>query len=305
MPTILQKKFQLSEHNNLSRWEKIIPDYEEVILTILIIAKQELNNIFQKLLPIFLEKLNMDIRLKLELTGIARLLKISLGECILLQIAYEYMMQGTTIIYKVEEGITFFRNIYCPKLEQIKYTFIILDVYNGETSKYKALTCVGYAGFLAVLKDTEKSILTVEGSGHILNLTFIQTVFRYIKNKWTPGLLLRFLIESEKNKVELVNIMKNNEASIPYRFNYIDYNKDEVLKVVPPNIIKMPERVPLVQTFGDSVNPSGNIKDNSFEALKFLKKERYDEIQKLYSEEFFIYCKILKNAILINGDDLQ
>jgi hypothetical protein len=158
---------------------------------------------------------------------------------------------------------------------------------------------------LAVLKDTEKSILTVEGSGHILNLTFIQTVFRYIKNKWTPGLLLRFLIESEKNKVELVNIMKNNEASIPYRFNYIDYNKDEVLKVVPPNIIKMPERVPLVQTFGDSVNPSGNIKDNSFEALKFLKKERYDEIQKLYSEEFFIYCKILKNAILINGDDLQ
>ncbi len=232
----------------------------------------------------------------MEIRGIARALKISIADCVLLQIVYEYYSQGSTVMYKN----IFFRNIDNSELKRVT---VFLNVVQENRPDTKVLTFAGYTGYLCIFNDKENYISSVEYNAKIPDLSITQIIFRYIKYKKTPAQMMRILFEDNYSIVKTVNIMKNNKMSVPFRLSIMSFK--EILKVHPPIVNKIPEGVALVQTRGDAINPSWSIKDLTVGGMKYIKKENLEEIRKMYKEHFFVYCKLLNNRIIINGQRLQ
>ena len=182
--------------------------------------------------------------------------------------------------------------------------FVLLNVINGRQKIFKALTLAGYTGFLTVFHNNP-AVLSVEYNAKIPELTLMQVIVRHFRFQWTPGQILRYCVEENINTYErakIVHRLRNNIASVPYRFNIMD--SENIIKVHPPIMNRFHGHTPLIQTFGDTVDPVMSIRDCSYDLVKYV---RYDDIEELKSlfVDFFIYAKIKDNELILNGMDFE
>lgn len=281
---------QSSGNNSLRRWEEVVTTYRTEILHIIQYIKQEELSIATRYaFRLWFRRGKKHDAHRAELHGIARLLCVSVYDVFLYQIACEYFIESCTIVSQRKrlQDVIFFRGLK-TKLDILQSIFIHLKVYSKGEYKYKAVGIAGYVGYICVVFPNN-TIASVEHVQKINNFSLMQSIARYHLYGWTPGKMLRFVIEENDYSCSniVLHTMKNNKASVPFRVNVVDIHKHHY-KIEYHNIKKYVD-LTIVQTYGDYVKPMLLSHSNEFALRKYVVKNDEQSIFEKYNYVFLYY----------------
>lgn len=257
-----------------NRWEEVIWYYKDDILNIM--KQSELilcngNNRLYWLASNFLSILtNMGLVLYYqELKGIAKILGVSVGEVVMLQLAYEFNTSCTSILKKKDDGVYHFRTMDW-NLTTVKPITINVNFIKDREIVFGGTTWAGYIGILTGMRPHQFAISI---NYRQLNENYYSNIYQTLKSAWPVSFLVRHVLIDCNDYEEAKFVLEEADIISP-TYIILSGNNDGCLitrnrfnRLKPLNLINHGE---IVQTNIDhwSNNPLYNI-DYSIERRKF------------------------------------
>jgi len=291
-----------------NRWEEIIWFYKDEILKMVKISEIFLcNNNYQlhwsasKILSLVA---NMGfISNYEELKGIAKILNISIGEVIMLQLLYEYDTNSISILKKTKDEVFHFRTIDW-NISETKPTPININFIKDGNIVFGATTYPGYIGTLTGMKPKNFALSI---NHRKLDDDYYSNLYYILTSSWQISLLARHVLTNCDNYEEAKFILE--EADIISPVYIIISSKDDGCVITRDRInaispVNLQNQTDIVQTnidhwINDSTKDiSGSIERRAF-AYEWINNDNIN------LDELWDLCKIspilTKNTIYITG----
>lgn len=257
-----------------NRWEEVIWYYKDDILNILKQSEITLcngNNRLYWLASNFLSLLtNMGLVLYYEeLKGIAKILDVSVGEVVMLQLAYEFNTCCTSVLKKTDNGVYHFRTMDWNLTDLKPITINVNFIRNGETV-FGGTTWAGYIGILTGMRPQQFAISI---NYRRLNESYFTNLYQALRSAWPVSFLVRHVLtncddyEEAKFVLEEADIIAPTYIILSGKNDGCLITRNRINRLKPLNLVKQNE---IVQTNIDhwTNDPRENI-ENSIERRKF------------------------------------
>jgi hypothetical protein len=204
-----------------------------------------------------------------ELKGIAKILNVTIGEVIMLQLAYEFNICCTSILKKKDDGVYHFRTMEWNISESKPVTINVNFVRNGKIV-FGATTWAGYIGILTGMKPNQFGISVNYRNS---NESYLNNVYHALKSAWPVSFLVRHVLTNCDDYEEAKFVLEEAEIISPTYFILSGKNdgclitRNRINRMKPLNLVNHNE---IVQTNIDhwSNDPRENI-ENSIERREY------------------------------------
>lgn len=192
------------EKSPMKNWKKIFKDFDLSSLKTNIV---KILSSYQSVINIAGSFISLEnIMFREELEYLAKKLKLTLLETVLLQLIYESSSACSTGIFKINDDFLFFRTMDWP-MEFLKDYTIGLNIIKNKKLIAKIVTWTGYVGVLTVtnLEKNYTIAINYRRTKNINFMTLVQNAFKTINGNWPIGYLVRWIIfNRKKNPIKIL-----------------------------------------------------------------------------------------------------